>query len=260
MTLDPTDGKNTELLEQGQESGSPPLIQVIAPLNLPEGATFTAKLDDNSGSVFTVTVPNGGVIKGQNFMVPLPGVIDEPRINAPHGYWKDGLFDFLAEGFLHSSFCCALCCTQIAMGQVMQRSRLDWLGSPTTKELAVGTFRIVLILSIASIVFSFALNLYEDSYWDSGMDSPSIITTIKTCGEVLFILWSIFALYKTRQSVRERYSIPEERCVGCEDLCCSIFCSCCTVAQLARHTGEHEKYQGIYFSETGLPLEAPMAM
>lgn len=250
--------RKTELLNQ--ESGALALVQVISPLTLGAGATFAAKLDDGDGRFFTVTVPVGGVVEGQSFMVPLPVDFNEPRINAPHGGWKDGPFDFLSLGWLHSSFCCALCCTQIAMGQVMQRANLDWLGAPTTKEIAKNTFKIVLILSITALFFTFSMDQYENTYWASGMTSPSALVVFKTCGEVLFILWSIYALYRTRQSIRERYSIPEERCVGCEDLCCSVFCSCCAVAQMARHTGEYETYNGVYLSETGLSPEAPKAL
>jgi Cys-rich protein (TIGR01571 family) len=257
MTLNSTDRK-TELLDQ--ESGSPTMVQVVAPLTLSEGATFAAKLDDSDGRFFTVTVPPGGVVEGQSFMVPLPPDFNDPRINAPYGHWKDGPFDFLSLGYLHSSFCCALCCTQIAMGQVMQRARLDWLGAPTSKEIAENTFKIVLALSIASLFFSFSLNQFENTYWANGVSSPSTLISFKTAGEFLFFLWSVYALYRTRRSIRERYAIPEERCVGCEDLCCSVFCSCCAVSQMARHTGEYETYNGVYLSETGLPPDAPMAL
>lgn len=73
----------------------------------------------------------------------------------------------------------------------------------------------------------------------------------------MFTIWSIYALMKTRENVRAKYSIPEEKCQGCEDLCCSVFCSCCVVAQLARHTGDYETYKGSACSETGHAAHTP---
>lgn len=45
-------------------------------------------------------------------MTTLPEDFNEERINAPRGYWKDGLFDCFSLGILHSSVICAFCCTQ----------------------------------------------------------------------------------------------------------------------------------------------------
>ena len=45
-------------------------------------------------------------------MTALPDDFDEERINAPRGYWKDGLFDCFSLGLLHSSLICGFCCTQ----------------------------------------------------------------------------------------------------------------------------------------------------
>jgi hypothetical protein len=58
--------------------------------------------------------PEGGVIEGQVFLVPLPAdfAVGEPQLNIPTGHWKDGLFDFLKAGPFHPSLWCACCCTQ----------------------------------------------------------------------------------------------------------------------------------------------------
>eukprot|EP00978_Attheya_sp_CCMP212_P021762 scaffold63993_cov49-Attheya_sp.AAC.1 len=66
--------------------------------------------------------------------------------------------------------------------------------------------------------------------------------------------------FKTRENLREKFSIPEEHCIGCEDLCCSVFCNCCAIAQMSRHTGEHETYPGVFFTDTGLPSDAPQTV
>jgi hypothetical protein len=40
-----------------------------------------------------------------------------------------------------------------------------------------------------------------------------------------------------RAAARKRDEIPEERCLGCEDACCSCLCWYCTSMQLMRHEG-----------------------
>jgi Cys-rich protein (TIGR01571 family) len=59
---------------------------------------------------------------------------------------------------------------------------------------------------------------------------------------LLLLIWNIWALTKTRAHVRSKEQIPEEQCHGCEDLCCALFCSCCAVAQLYRHTEDMDSH------------------
>jgi len=57
--------------------------------------------------------PEGGVKEGDTFLAPLPAdMADGPRIKAPTGQWKDGLFNCFGYGILHPSLCCSLWCTQ----------------------------------------------------------------------------------------------------------------------------------------------------
>ena len=66
--------------------------------------------------------------------------------------------------------------------------------------------------------------------------------------------------YCTNSSfVRKKYAIPEsESCpTGCEDGCMALFCGCCSVAQMMRHTTEYETYRAECFSATGLPDHVP---
>jgi hypothetical protein len=39
-----------------------------------------------------------------------------------------------------------------------------------------------------------------------------------------------------------------------------LWCSCCTVAQVARHTGNYEDYPASCFTETGLSSGAPFGV
>jgi len=243
----------------GEVSPRTTMVNVIAPATLPEGYTFEAIISDRT---FTVTVPPGGVTEGQTFLAPLPPNEEDngPRVVVQTGRWKDGLLGCFNAGICHPHLCCALWCTQISMAQVMKRMKLTWLGEPGEDHSTSNTFKIVMTIVVAYFIYSVSLDAVSPSLLNPDADeeeqSPAIAAA-KLIGSLLFVTYSIYSLCKTRQSVREKFHIPEEHCCGCEDLCCSLFCSCCTAAQMARHTGEYETYPGMCCTETGLPSNAP---
>ncbi|KAL3802328.1 hypothetical protein HJC23_007153 [Cyclotella cryptica] len=241
-----------------QSKDIPVKVHIISPSTLPEGYVFEAEVGaPGNKKTISVEVPEGGVVEGQVFLVPLPAdfAVGEPQLNIPTGRWKDGLFDLANAGICHPSLWCACCCTQIGMGQVMQRMRLNWLGDIGYDASTKKTFKVVLALLVSYTVFSMSLEILEGS--KSYYEIPAYIAPLKFIGGMLFTIWSVYALMRTRENVRAKYSIPEERCNGCEDLCCSVWCSCCVVAQMARHTGEYETYKGSCCSETGMAAHAP---
>jgi hypothetical protein len=85
------------------------MMQVVAPANLPEGYTFDAVIGDRS---VKVTIPAGGVEKGQTFSVPLPSAVESliTGISIPVGHWRDGLFDIIHYGVCHPSCWISCCC------------------------------------------------------------------------------------------------------------------------------------------------------
>lgn len=191
-------------------------------------------------------------------MVPLPDSYKGERIKAPTGQWKDGLFELFNAGICHPSLWCSLCCTQIAMGQVISRMQLTWVGEPGPISRTQQAFAVVVVLTASFIVYSTCLELANMPYpLDDGIP---FITTLRVVGNVLFTAWSIYALCRTRETVRARYQIPEETCEGCEDLCCSVWCGCCVTAQMLRHTGEYETYPGNWFTSTGHPEGTPVVI
>mmetsp|Transcript_7632 Transcript_7632/g.10402 ORF Transcript_7632/g.10402 Transcript_7632/m.10402 type:complete len:253 (-) Transcript_7632:391-1149(-) len=235
----------------------PVMVHVVAPATLPAGYVFEAQIGNDSGKMFTVEVPQGGVNEGDMFLAPLPDN-GEPRLNIPTGSWKDRPFDCFKHGICHAHLCCSLFCTQIAMGQVMKRLQLTWLGDPAPTSSAKSTFWICVALVFSYSIYATSLEFSERAYDRDNL--PILIPLLKTLGAILFTVWSVVALCRTRENIRMRYSIPEERCIGCEDLCCSLWCSCCTVAQLLRHTGEYETYRSKLFTEDGLEASAPDAV
>mmetsp|Transcript_8209 Transcript_8209/g.20306 ORF Transcript_8209/g.20306 Transcript_8209/m.20306 type:complete len:253 (+) Transcript_8209:280-1038(+) len=240
------------------EAGPPLMVSVTAPSTLPAGYTLEAYVNDDNTRPFTCEVPEGGVKEGETFMVPLPPSTGNEIINAPTGRWKDGLFDCFSVGICHSSLCCALWCSRIAMAQIMTRLSLTWLGVPGHRITTQDTFKVVVLLVGAYAIYDTALEIASLDYTEDTM--PPYITIMKSVGGSLFSLWSLYSLCKTRQSVRRQYSIPEERCVGCEDLCCSLWCTCCTISQMARHTGEYETYPGVCCSSSGHPKGTPLTV
>mmetsp|Transcript_17379 Transcript_17379/g.42223 ORF Transcript_17379/g.42223 Transcript_17379/m.42223 type:complete len:249 (-) Transcript_17379:1579-2325(-) len=245
---------NDELMEQL------PLVVVKAPATLPAGYTFEALINDDPARPFICEVPAGGVEEGELFRTPLPSsAASSPRLVAPVGKWKDGLFDCFSLGVCHPSLCCAFFCSKISMAQIMTRMSLTWLGEPAGQKIATqNTFKVVVLLFVSYMIYSTSLEIASLDYNPSTV--PIEILVLKIVGSVLFGVWSLYSLCKMRQSVRMQYQIPEERCVGCEDLCCSFFCTCCTLAQMARHTGEYETYPAVCCSTTGHPPDTPLTV
>lgn len=237
------------------------MMRVIAPSTLPGG--YEIEVESKNQAPFQVTIPEGGVQKGDVFLAPMPiGHKMEDLISIPRGRWKDGIFECFRYGVFHPHIWCSLICNEIAMAQVMERMRFSWIGNRTMSDRALNTYRTVLILVVCYYIFNTALFLAMGQnvnyYYDIQDFNPTIVIA-KNVGALLFTVWSVYALYKTRRNVREEFSIPEERCIGCEDCLCATFCCVCTVAQMSRHTGDYDQYPGVCCSETGLPDHAPLA-
>ena len=148
----------------------------------------------------------------------------------------------------------------------MQRANLTWLGTHGPASATRHTFRVVLVLVVAYTVYSTCLEYASiptpDQYGEIDYADVNIgVYALKLIGCALFTAWSLYALCRTRESLRAKYSIPEDsRLGGCEDLACSVCCSCCVVAQMLRHTGEYELREGVCCSETGMEKGAPLVV
>jgi Cys-rich protein (TIGR01571 family) len=214
----------------------PSTCTVVAPSTLAAGYTFPANVD---GIDFVVTVPEGGVTEGQAFQVPYPnnrnqGVASSSTgpttatngsFTVPEGHWRSDLCD-CGEIILDPLFWMGLCCTPVLLGQVMQRFKLNACGIPRNYQ---NTCAIMVVLWVIFLALFFGFT-NEVSGW-------------------LAFLWFIFmiiAFTNTRYQYRYKYNIPPSNCHGCDgkldDCCCSVWCHCCVVIQLARHTHDHREY------------------
>jgi len=272
-------------------SSSP--VQVEAPATLQEGSTFEAQVE---GNVFTVTVPEGGVEKGDLFIVPYPptekkdGAVDllatsttsimkveeEPlfkalvapankqhfvvvNLNVPEGKWRTELCDCCPT--TGCSLCCmGWYCTPILMAQVMQRMKFNFCGDPSNDyEPVCSVFTIIRIATIFSVAM---INILLMSQNDAVIETigPILILVLRIVQ--VFGIYSIIAFTRARISMRRKYKIKPSCCStdGCIEDCCTVWwCSCCAAIQMARHTHDERKRNNTYdwTSRTGLYPGAP---
>ncbi|KAL7548881.1 hypothetical protein ACHAWF_012144 [Thalassiosira exigua] len=240
-----------------------PMLEVVAPATLAEGYTFDAEVN---GKTFAVKVPMGGVTAGQRFSVPFPEGSDGysgaaiPTSSIPVGGWRDGICDCFQLGVCHPTLWNSWCCPLILAGQVMHRLKLTWFGNPAAAEQTSATFHILLRITVAYFFVTELLKWLPVEYFDEyGQLTTAGLAVMYTRDilNLLFTFFTVVVVYKTRKHIREKYSIPEAQCAGCEDCCCAAFCTCCAVAQMARHTADYDTYPALCCSETGLGPHAP---
>mmetsp|Transcript_26314 Transcript_26314/g.77814 ORF Transcript_26314/g.77814 Transcript_26314/m.77814 type:complete len:186 (+) Transcript_26314:572-1129(+) len=175
--------------------------------------------------------------------------------------------------FLHNI--CPLCClSPVALGQIMTRMRLTFFANHGPRSRTRNTFKILVCLALLRfslvVVFGSVPEWKIDSMWKEVDSLPNQI--LGGVGLALVVL-KVFLTAMTRRRVRRRYDIPPSglccgccrgccgNCCGfddcCEDICRAVFCGCCTVAQMGRHTADYETYRGVCCSSTGLPPAAP---
>jgi Cys-rich protein (TIGR01571 family) len=167
-------------------------------------------------------------------------------------------------------------CLPIALGQVLTRLNLDWFANPIQRQTTCSAFKILAISclvwfaidnAIYLLLYPYTSTVTTDQYIDdmqapvSTTDAPLWINLVDAVRQGVGAAYGIFVLILTiraRHHIRSKYTIPEQQCTGCEDCCCSFWCHCCTVAQMARHINDYEHYQASCCSETGLDSRAPL--
>jgi Cys-rich protein (TIGR01571 family) len=207
------------------------------------------------------------------------GVLDE-ALDDPHsiptGRWRDGLCDCFIHGCCHALCCLTYWCQHLALGQVMHRMKLSIWGDPVRSynDQRLSPFKFMLILTAALFFTGLMIGLVNPTRplvvvnpdGTVSLDQAAFDAFVKQMqvGHVLDLIAGLFFLFltvKTRQHIRRVYAIPESRsCIGMEDLCCSFWCGCCVVAQMARHTADYKKYHPACCTETGMNEHSPRAM
>ena len=150
---------------------------------------------------------------------------------------------------------------QVLAGQVMHRLKLTWMGTEGGSiAQTAATFRILLTVIVVYLCLNQVLKFAPLFFIDRNGNPTAGYFAIDLARGILtfaFFILTVVLMTRTRQHIRAKYSIPEKDCKGCEDFCCSCWCTCCTVAQMARHTADYESYAATCCSETGLGPNAP---
>ena len=163
------------------------MVAVPAPDDLEAGYTFDAS---HNGKIFRVTVPAGGVKRGDRIIVIIPetcdripvaspvvqpsmhmaipafsvvtgeecltsnSIVSDPLAAVPIGRWREGFCDCCQHGCAEPTCCLAFWCNGMALGQVMTRLKLNAMARPTT--CCAKTFAIVsafwIICSVVNLV------------------------------------------------------------------------------------------------------------
>jgi len=152
------------------------MMEVISPATLSEGYEFET-IAPGSGNIMKVTVPKGGVEKGQRFYIPVPtnalpsnnipnytggaAASSSDQVSIPVGHWRDGILDCFKHGVLHSTLWLSCCCAPCAAGQVITRLNLDWLGRPVQSVAeSTGAYKKIFAYVVSYIVIRGLLYWY----------------------------------------------------------------------------------------------------
>ena len=120
------------------------------------------------------------------------------------------------------------------MAQVIVRANLNLCGQPrprSTESKPNHAFKIVAVTTGVMLILAYPL-------------LPMYM--------VLVPIYVLFGTCFTRQTLRERYAIPEQSFLGCEDCCCAYWCQSCAVMQMARHTTNYYQEPAGCCTDTGI--------
>lgn len=156
----------------------------------------------------------------------------------------------------------------IAGAQVATRLQLDWLGQvPTSTSLATVAFSRVFTLVVSFWVTRVLLFIIialldpniDSEHWVEPSSAYYFFCAVDDLLALVYFGFAVVLLRNLRMHVRSKYAIPEaNQCpTGCEDTCCSLFCSCFVAAQMLRHTADYDHYGGRCCTRNGLPSNAP---
>ena len=226
-----------------------PMVDVVAPADLPAGYHFEAEIE---GQRFLATVPPGGVQQGETFTCYMRE-LDSVAIDIPVGYWKDGLCNFFKYGCCHPVVWHGLFCPLIGLGQIQQRTSLDFLGRPRFGDEGISNRVMMLVVVVFWAATNVGIFAACNLKWFNGMELSMADASAILLINVAMFGFVVFVTQSTRSSLREKFMIREERCFDLEDLCCATMCLSCTVCQMARHTANYDDYEAVCCSKTGLP-------
>jgi hypothetical protein len=186
-----------------------PMIEVVAPATLMEGYGLEAQVGNR---IMIVTIPLGGVEKGQKFSVPVPmsthdptaGALPALKMTIPVGHWKDGLCDCCRYGICHSHCFISYWCCALGAGQVISRLQLNWLGKPTIsqaqKSSAFSTLFTISMIYIGTTMFLWLLitSMMPESPEEEALAFVGPCIILYDGFKLGYYLLSVFVIYNLR--------------------------------------------------------------
>ena len=226
-----------------------PIVDVVAPSDLPGGYQFEAEINDKR---FLATVPNGGIRKGQTFYCYMKVTNDE---GIPVGRWRDRPFDCFKYGFRHPMLLLSFLCPLLALAQIMERVGLDITGRKPIENTPQDGLWSPRGMAISILCFWAGLNLTIVSGLEFKLHSYVTVSAADFLSIILvnasMIAFTIKATINTRDSLMERYQIPIGRLGSRNETIKSIILFPLTIAQMGRHTTSYEHYEGVWCNATG---------
>ena len=157
----------------------------------------------------------------------------------------------------------------------MTRMSRNWIGGAGDPPTTSKTFMVVCIIFIVYCVLWIILysvmvatmpkcEYYRySSYRCTGPGTYNAMSALLSIMNIVFSVYFLVAMCQTRKTIREKYNIPPSSCGDCDDCCCTFWCSCCSINQMARHTNDYNAYpveccSGDCFNKTGQPAGAPV--
>ena len=227
-----------------------PIVDVVAPSDLPGGYQFEAELN---GKRFLATVPAGGVQKGKTFYCYMEETNDAGILV---GRWRDRPIDCFKHGVYHPMLLNSILCPLLALAQVMERVGLDITGKESSiniphhglwspRGMALSMLFVWVGLN-AIIISGFEFKLHSYVSLSAG-DILSIILV-----NASLLAFTIYATVNTRRYLMERYQIPVGRFGSHTETLLSAMLFPLSIAQMGRHTVAYDNHEGVCCHATGI--------
>jgi Cys-rich protein (TIGR01571 family) len=143
---------------------------------------------------------------------------------------------------------------EVAAGQVIKRLQLTLTSEPANTEIGSSrAFAITLYITVLMWVVEICyLVFFPFSSYNSQNPKPEGLQNIVIMYNTLvwmFVVFTAVVVVLLRRAVRGKYKIPGN-CWG--DFCCMLWCRCCVLGQMLRHTTDYDAYPGQVCSPNGL--------
>lgn len=141
----------------------------------------------------------------------------------------------------------------VALSQIQTRIGLDFLGRQIgTSSKFTNRFMMLFVIGNWALINLFLIFGYQFK-WSRGLDLSMADIMACVLVNVSMLGFVVFVTQSTRNSIREKFMIREQRCYDLEDIVCASLCLPCTVGQMTRHTANYDDYEAVCCSKTGLP-------